>query len=68
MISVLLERFEINGAIAAVEISTHFQRDGDMVCLRSVGYRHYKRDDSKDGGESEMHLSRKAEVEGRRVK
>jgi hypothetical protein len=63
MICVPLEGFEINGAIAAVDIATSFQRDGDMGRLRSVGSGNHKRDDSKDGGESEMHLCRQAELE-----
>jgi hypothetical protein len=63
MISVPLESFEVNGAIAAVEIATHFQRNGDMARLRSVGCKNHKRDDSKDGDEREIHLCRQAELE-----
>jgi hypothetical protein len=65
VISVLLEGFAVNGAIATVEIAAHFQRNGDIGCLRSVGCRKHKRDDSKDGGEREMHLSRQAELSWR---
>jgi hypothetical protein len=68
MIDVPLEGFEVNGAIAAVHIATLFQRNGDIGRLCSVGCRNYKRDDSKDGDEREMHLSRQAELEDRRVR
>jgi hypothetical protein len=68
MIGVPLEGFEVSGAITAVEIVTHCQRNGDMGHLRSVGCRKHKRDDSKDGGEREMHLSRQAELEDGRVR
>jgi hypothetical protein len=68
MISILLEGLEVNGAIAAGEIAMHFQRNGDIARPRSVGGGKHKRDDSKDGGEREMHLSRQAELEDRRVR
>jgi hypothetical protein len=66
--SAMISGFEVNGAIAAVEIATHFQRNGDMGHQRGVGCRKHKRDDSKDGDEREMHLSRQAELEDRRVR
>jgi hypothetical protein len=68
VISVPLEGFEVNGAIAAVEIATHFQRNGDMARLRSVGGGKYERDDSKDSCEREIHLCRQAELEDRRIR
>jgi hypothetical protein len=68
MIGIPLEGFEVNGAIAAVHIATSFQRNSDIGRLRSVGGRNHKRDNSKDGGEREMHLCRQAELEDRRVR
>ena len=37
MIYVPLEGFKVKGAIAAVDIGTFAQRDGDIPLLRSVG-------------------------------
>jgi hypothetical protein len=68
MISVLLEGLEVNRAVAAVDITTHCQRNGYMARLRSVGCRTHKRDNSKDAGERETHLSRQADLEDRRVR
>jgi hypothetical protein len=51
-----LENFNIHGAIAAIEIVTLAQRDGEMWLLRVGGGRNEKRGNGKEYGETEMHL------------